>query len=99
MEYQPWRPETDSQNLRVMGKCLEELGELTAALSRCIIQGIHEREPVTLKPNIEWLEEEIADVQVNLSLLIERFNLDTSRMTDRMCEKKPKLQRWQNEAL
>jgi hypothetical protein len=61
----PWRPMTRPIDLKHLGKLGEESNELGAAISRCIIQGIDEREPVTGKPNRQWLAEEIADVLAN----------------------------------
>lgn len=72
----PWHPITDSVDLKHLGKLSEELGELQAAVARCIIQGIDEREPVTGKVNRDWLTEEIADVQANLDLVVKRFEID-----------------------
>lgn len=69
----PWHPMTDPIDKKTIGKLLEELGELTSALSRCLIQGIHEVEPVTGKPNKQWVKEEVLDVMVGMHLLDERF--------------------------
>jgi hypothetical protein len=46
----------------ILGKTIEELGELTAALARAQIQGVDEVHPVTGKSNRVWIEEEIQDV-------------------------------------
>lgn len=54
-----WIPNTSSLDLAVLGKLAEETAELGASLARCIIQGVIESEPVTGKPNREWLEDEI----------------------------------------
>lgn len=58
----PWRAEPDPVKLAILGKLAEETGELQAAIARCIIQGVDGVHPVTRKPNVEWLQEEIADV-------------------------------------
>ena len=83
----PWMPETDASNLKVLGKLAEELGEGGSAVSRCIIQGIDEAEPVTGKPNRAWLEDEIADILANIHIATEHFGLDKERMSSR-CERK-----------
>jgi NTP pyrophosphatase (non-canonical NTP hydrolase) len=70
-----WRPMTDPGDIACLGKLLEELGELTAAVSRCLIQGIGECEPVTGKPNVEWLKEELTDVYAMIVLTRKRFDL------------------------
>jgi hypothetical protein len=97
----PWHPITDSVDLKHLGKLGEELGELgaaagkcAAAVSRCIIQGIDEREPVTGKLNREWLQDEIADVQANIDLVVERFALDEQAMEERAAKKRRHLKQW-----
>lgn len=97
----PWHPITDAVDLKHLGKLSEELSELSAAaskcgaaVSRCIIQGIDEAEPVTGKINREWLEDEIADVRANSELNIERFNLDEARIAARCEKKKRYLRQW-----
>lgn len=77
-----------------IGKLLEELGEATAAASRCLIQGINECEPHTGKLNKHWLEEELADVAANISLVVQHFQLDFDRMQARTEIKKKRLRRW-----
>lgn len=59
----PWRAEPDPIKLAILGKLAEELGELQAAVARCIIQGVDGVHPVTGKPNIDWLREEKVDVE------------------------------------
>lgn len=71
----PWHPMSDPVDLKTAGKALEELGECTAALSRCLIQGMDGTEPTTGKVNRQWLENEMDDVQAQFILLSERFNL------------------------
>lgn len=78
----PWHPMDKPIDLKHLGKLGEECGELSSAVSRCIIQGIDESEPVTHKPNREWLEDEIADVVANIELVSEHFQLDQDRMAD-----------------
>jgi NTP pyrophosphatase (non-canonical NTP hydrolase) len=88
----PWNPMTDPTDLKVMGKLLEELGELTSAVSRCVIQGIDEVEPETLKPNRRWLEDEIADVLATIGLATVRFGIIPDH--NRINRKKAHLQQW-----
>lgn len=71
----PWRPETDLLRLAVLGKLLEELGECTAIVSRCLIQGIDEGDPETFVPNRTSLEKEIADVRMAIRHAEEHFSL------------------------
>lgn len=82
----PWRPETDLLRLAVLGKLIEELGECVSAATRCVIQGIDESEPISGKPNRQWLEDEIADVEAMTELAKNHFGLDRyeiSRRRDR----------------
>lgn len=90
----PWNPLTDKLDLKVLGKLGEETGELSSAVSRCIIQGVDEVEPVTKKPNRKWLEDEIADVLGNIELVIEHFGLDANRIQERKEDKKVHLTAW-----
>lgn len=93
-EYQPWQPMRKAIDLKHLGKLGEELNEAGAAVGRCIIQGIEECEPVTGKPNREWLEDELADVMANLQLVCEHFGLDIDRMNERVDSKLPRLRKW-----
>lgn len=90
----PWHPESDPVALKHLGKLGEEAAELGAAVSRCIIQGIDEREPVTGKLNREWLEDEIADVLANAELVSLHFGLDGDRMMARKLRKMGHLRAW-----
>lgn len=65
---------------------------------RCLIQGIDENEPTTGYKNRYWLEDELADVMVNIELTIARFNLDAKRIESRKNAKRPLLLAWHNEA-
>jgi hypothetical protein len=90
----PWQPEHDKVNLAVLGKACEELTECATAVSRCIIQGIDESEPVTGKLNREWLTEEIADAYATLDLMCAHFGLDGSIINTRITKKLKHLQSW-----
>lgn len=90
----PWQPMSDPLDLAHLGKLGEECGELSAAINRCVIQGIDECEPVTLKPNRQWLEDEIADVMAGMRLAVKRFDLDLRRIDKRADRKTAHLQQW-----
>lgn len=79
----PWHPMTDAKSVKILGKLMEELGELQAAVARCLIQGIEEKEPVTGKPNKEWLTEEIADVKAQILHTMIQFDLNTAEIHKR----------------
>lgn len=97
-KYSPWHPMTDPVDNKHIGKLLEELGEAVAAAARCQIQGIDECEPNTGKPNKEWLEDELADVEANIRLCAERFRLDRDRMDSRSAKKVAMLRSWHDMA-
>ncbi len=90
----PWVPMSDLLDLKHIGKLQEELGEASAATARCVIQGIDECEPITRKPNRQWLEDELADVLANIELNVEHFRLDFARMIARKERKKAHLRGW-----
>lgn len=80
---QKWTPTTDSLQLRRFGKLCEELGELQAVAARCIIQGIDEIDPSSGRPNRDRLEDEIADVQAQITVMINDLELDIVAITKR----------------
>lgn len=92
--YSPWIPISDSKDLKCLGKLGEELGELSQVVSRCIIQGINEKNPDTEIPNRIWLEREIADVLANIDLTIEKFNLRVDKINDRVFDKRTRIKNW-----
>lgn len=94
----PWHPISNARDLKTIGKLSEECGELSAAIARCIIQGIDELEPVTGKPNRQWLSEEIADVYANIELVVERFNLSETFIAERHIRKLAPLRAWHGSA-
>lgn len=90
----PWVPMTDPVDQKVTGKFIEELGECIAATARCQIQGLYETEPDTGKPNKQWVEEEIADVEAGIILMKERFHLDREAIEQRVQRKLHNLRKW-----
>lgn len=90
----PWQPERDAVALAVLGKFSEELGEAVAIVSRCIIQGIGESEPVTGKPNADALENEIGDVLAGCAIVIAHFGLRQATIDRRIDRKTAHLKAW-----
>lgn len=90
----PWLPMSKPIDVKRLGELAEELGEASSAVARCLIQGIGESEPITHKPNKEWLEDELADVAANIELVSEHFGLDLARMMERSERKKIHLKGW-----
>lgn len=97
--YQPWTPISDVEKIKVLGKALEETGELISAMARCLIQGVDGKEPVTGKMNKHWLEEEVADVEAMLSHVRDRLNLNGSFIGERSDVKHRRLADWFNNTL
>lgn len=90
----PWHPMTDPVDIKHIGKLLEELGEGVSAAARCLIQGIDEAEPVTGKPNRQWLEEELADVLAGIELTVNRWKLNEQGIQSRKDRKMAMLKTW-----
>lgn len=90
----PWTPMKNPCDLKHLGKLGEELGECSAIVSRCIIQGIDGEEPGSGKPNKRWLEEEIADVLASMEVVINRFKLDIDFIEARSEKKVNLLRQW-----
>ena len=90
----PWNVETSPLRKRHLGKTLEELGELTAVVARCMIQGIDEVDPSSGKLNRLRLEEEIADVYAQLDMLEDLFDLDRIFISDRIVVKQGHMDKW-----
>lgn len=93
-EPQPWRPVTDPADLAILGKALEEAGELVAILGRCVIQGLDGVDPKTGRTNRLALQEELSDNMAQRYFLEERYNLDKAEMSRRWSAKISFLQRW-----
>lgn len=93
-EVNSWVPMTNLLDLTHLGKLGEGVGECSAAVSRCIIQGIDSAEPVTGKINRRWLEEEIADVIANTGLVVWHFSLSLDFIEARVAEKRERLVKW-----
>jgi hypothetical protein len=90
----PWHPMSEPQDIKVIGKFIEEVCEGGSAAARCLIQGISESEPSTGVPNREWLTKEIGDILGNAELVIEHFGLDYADIRERAEFKKEHLRRW-----
>lgn len=91
-----WVPTRDPVELAILGKMLEELGELTSIVSRCLIQGIDECEPVTGKNNREELMKELGDVSACRKALVRYYLLDQTTILDRADAKYGYQAEWHN---
>ena len=70
------------------------LGIATAAVSRCIIQGINECEPVTGKLNRDWLREALTRVSEAIVPMVMIFDLDDAAMVRRVAKKTSHQRQW-----
>lgn len=90
----PWMPITDPVRLALFGKLGEELNEAGSAICRTIIQGTCGRNPKDGKLNIDWLQEEIADVQACINLVKDTFVMNGKTFDDRVNRKMEHLRKW-----
>jgi hypothetical protein len=88
-----WKPEPNLITHQALGKLLEELGELSSIVARCLIQGITESEPVTGATNYSQLQKEMSDVAAAIDWLKEVSGVSID--TDRMYSKLDGYRRWQ----
>lgn len=72
----------------------KRLGASGAAVSRCIIQGIEEREPVIGRINRDWLEDTISALLAVIDATIRQFRLDEPAIAVRVEKKKRHLKQW-----
>lgn len=72
----PWLPEQDQIRLAILGKLVEECGELGSRAARCIIHGLDEVDPDSGRENFEELRREIADVRACLAVAEEKLGLE-----------------------
>ena len=90
-----WTPTTDLLTLRRLGKSCEELGELVAVLGRTICQGLEGIDPASGESNIERMTKESADVLAQIGCNVQAFQLDQSRITDRVAHKTALMAEWE----
>lgn len=90
-----WTPTTDLMMLRRLGKLGEELGELQAVASRCIIQGIDEIDPSTGRANRARLLDELADVQAQIDCTLVALHLDLQQFEARADLKVDQMAEWE----
>lgn len=89
-----WVPMDDKRLLAAIGKLGEEAAELSAIISRIVIQGPEGVNPDTDKPNLQALMEEIADVRGLSRLVIDEFKLDESLIGERAERKRQHKLAW-----
>lgn len=90
-----WRAFLDVGNdSEFIAACAKRFGDCGAAVSRCIIQGIDEREPVTGRINRDWLQDMVGGVLAAIGALVNRFELDLAAICARADKKKAHLSAW-----
>ena len=83
-----WMPEPNVALHQAIGKLAEEAGELATIAARCLIQGVDQCEPVTGKPNLTALLQEMADVIAILNVVHEELgDRLTEELDDEMDER------------
>lgn len=95
MAMNPWQVETNPLRLRRFGKLGEELGELQAVVSRCVIQGIDAVDPSSGKTNRQRLMAEMADVYAQMHCVMNDLQLDNALVSTRMAVKVEQMQEWE----
>lgn len=95
MAWDFWKPETDKQTLKYIGKLSEELHELGKAIARIQIQGMDGVDPETGKSNRTALFEELADAHALVRLNVGFFFPDKlPEFYDRETRKTIRLKAW-----
>jgi hypothetical protein len=89
-----WVPISSPRTLAALGKLGEEAGELSAIISRCIIQGLAGVNPETGEVNLVALEKEIADVRGLSKLVIQQLGLDETAIEYRAGMKRNMKANW-----
>ena len=90
-----WQHTTDPLHVRRLGKTGEELAELAAVVSRCLIQGLDEVDPSSGKTNRQRLIDETADVRAQLNCNDRAFGLPAEEMAARIAKKEGWMAEWE----
>lgn len=93
---QPWVPMSNPTDVKIIGKFIEELNELSGALSRALIQGIHEKHTDHEGTNLNHIVDEMGDVENMFSFFKARFMdaYDRSQLLQRAELKRNFLKNW-----
>lgn len=75
----------------------EECAEVAVAISKCMRFGPDQIKPGTNETNIQFLEQELADVLVMIDLLVKQnVGLDAASIESKTINKINKLKKWSN---
>ena len=69
-------------------------GMAAQAVSRCVIQGLDERQPVTGVVNRAWLEQRLGRLRAPIAAVIAAYGLDKDRIKTRATAKMAQLRAW-----
>ncbi len=91
-----WQHTTNPLHIRRLGKTGEELAELAAVVSRCLIQGLDEIDPSSGKTNRQRLIDETADVRAQLNCNDRAFGLPLAEIAARVAKKEAWMAEWES---
>ncbi len=91
-----WQHTTDPLHIRRLGKTGEELAELAAVVSRCLIQGLDEIDPSSGKTNRQRFIDETADVRAQLNCNDRAFGLPLAEIAARVAKKEAWMAEWES---
>lgn len=91
-----WQHTTEPLHVRRLGKTGEELAELAAVVSRCLIQGIDEIDPSSGKTNRQRFIDETADVRAQLNCNDRAFGLPVAEIAARVAKKEAWMAEWES---
>lgn len=91
----PWHPISNPFHIRRLGKLQEELAELQKIVARCLIQGLDGIDPATGEPNLRALWKEAADVQAQIEVTTNTFDLPRFLMSERALVKQQRMDEWE----
>jgi NTP pyrophosphatase (non-canonical NTP hydrolase) len=84
----------DNQVKEVFCIAQEECAEVTQAISKVFRFGMGAEHPVTKKPNLQSLEEEIGDLLCMIDIMIEKCIISDSNVNAARKAKREKLKTW-----
>lgn len=76
-------PMTAADDVLLLAKLTEELGVASTTVGRCLLYGLDSCALTPPTSNRVWLEDHLADVMATLSVVVDRFGLNSERMSMR----------------
>jgi NTP pyrophosphatase (non-canonical NTP hydrolase) len=84
----------DNQIKEVFCIAQEECAEVTQAISKVFRFGMDAEHPVTKKPNLQSLEEEVGDLLCMIDIMIQKCIISDSNVNAARKAKREKLKTW-----